>query len=146
MAILIAVTVLVGLLLPLEQFGLPPALQGRLRVGDGDADGGGGHGDRSRPDRTDQGDERDGLSAQWGLFTAEFVRDRLHALEEELQRLDSDPDVFAKAFHTLAARSAYDALLGEERAVTEQPWWRVGEVVDAEVLASSGGLREVLEF
>jgi hypothetical protein len=132
MAILLAVTVLVGLLVPLEHLGLPPSSPS-VPVG-------------NEPDQRRRPDEPDGLQAQVGLFTAAFVRDRLHALEAELQRLDASPDVFARAFHTIVARSAYEALLSEATTDSEQPWWSVGEVVDAEALSSSGGLREVIEF
>jgi hypothetical protein len=143
MAILLAVTVLVGLLLPLEQLKLPASWRSRLPVSDGTPQ----HvGDGDRPSSGRRRPAGPDITEQWGLFTATFVRDRLHALEEELQRLDRDPDVFAKAFHTLAARSAYDALLGEATTVAEQPWWHVGEVLDSEALGSRGGLREVLEF
>jgi hypothetical protein len=143
MAILLAVTVLVGLLLPLEQLNLPSSWRSRLPAGDGTPQRVGDDAQRRTAPHQPDGPE---LSAQWGLFTAAFVRERLHALEEEMQRLDRDPDVFARAFHTLAARSAYESLLSEVTTIAEQPWWRVGEVVDAEVLAYSGGPREVLEF
>src|SRR4051812_9325397 len=131
---------LVGLLLPLEQYVLPPSWRSRTaerpgtpqQVGD--------------DDRRHQPAGRDDLTAQWGLFSEELVRVRLHALEAELGRLDRDPDVFARAFKTLAARSAYESLLAEARALPEKPRWRVGEVVDAEVIFSSTGPREVLEF
>jgi hypothetical protein len=144
MTILLVVALLVGLLLPLELLGLPPSWRGRPAV----------PGRTPEPDGEDvlpapAEDERsasDGMTAQWGLFTQEFVRGRLHALEEELARLDREPDVFARAFHTLAARAAYDALLAEATTLAEQPWWRVGEVVDVEVLGSASGPREVLEI
>jgi|SRR3954453_1880684 hypothetical protein len=132
MAILLAVTVLVGLLVPLEHFGLPRSSRS-VRVGN--------EGDHPR-----RPDEPDGMQAQVGLFTASFVRDRLRALQAELQRLDANPDVFAKAFHTLVARSAYEALLAEATTDSEQPWWSVGEVVDADALSLSGGLREVIDL
>jgi hypothetical protein len=143
MAFLLAVTVLVGLLLPLEQLKLPASWRSRLPVNDG-APWEVGDGDRPSSGRRQPAGPD--ITEQWGLFTAAFVRERMHALEDELQRLDRDPDVFAKAFHTLVARSAYDALLSEATTVAEQPWWHVGEVVDAEALGSRGGLREVLEF
>jgi hypothetical protein len=144
LAVLLAVTLLVGLLLPLEQFGLPSIWGGRVPVGPATPQQVGDD-DRRRPSRH-QPDARDDLTAEWGLFTAEFVRDRLRALEEELGRLDRDPDVFAKAFHTIVARSAYEALRVEATTLPEKPWWRVGEVVDTEVIFSSAGPREVLEF
>jgi hypothetical protein len=134
MIILLVVTVLVGLLMPLEQLKLPASWRSRLPVPDG------------TPDPAPKEPAGPDLTAQWGLFSGAFVRERLQALEEELQRLERNPDVFARAFHTIVARSAYDALLGEVTTVAEQPWWRVGEVVDAEVLGARGGVREVLEF
>ena len=51
----------------------------------------------------------------WELFSPEFVHRRLRELSAELDRLDSDRSIFARGFHTLAARSAYDALRAEER-------------------------------
>lgn len=51
----------------------------------------------------------------WELFSREFVHRRLLALSDELDRLDRDRSIFARGFHTLAARSAYDALRAEER-------------------------------
>jgi hypothetical protein len=144
MAFLLMAALLVGLLLPLQVLGLPPSWRARLRGTAGtpepDADA-----DLPVP-VGDERDEPDGLNAQWGLFTEAFVRERLRALEDELARLDRDPDVFARAFHTIAARSAYDALLVEVTTIAEKPWWGVGQVVDAEVLTSSSGPREVLDL
>ena len=125
MAILLAVTVLAGLLLPREQFKLSPSWRRRL-----------GAADRAPSPAPPQPAAPDDMTAQWGLFSAAFVRERLQALEDELRRLDRNPDVFARAFKTIAARSAYDALLEEVTTVAEQPWWHVGEVVDAEALGS----------
>jgi hypothetical protein len=42
-----------------------------------------------------------------------FVRHRLDVLAAELERLDHDETVFARAFRYRAAQSAYDALLVE---------------------------------
>lgn len=144
MAFLLLVALLVGLLVLLEVLVLPPERRSRLlrtaRTPEPDADA-------ELP--TPIGDDRaepDGLKAEWGLFTEAFVRERLRALEVELARLDRDPDVFARAFHTIAARSAYDALLVERTTIAEKPWWGVGQVVDAEVLTSSSGPREVLDL
>jgi hypothetical protein len=135
MAFLLAVMVLVGLLLPRENFKLSAPWGRRLGVTD------------ATPSPAPQQQAgSDNMAEQWGMFSAAFVRERLQALEDELQRLDRNPDVFAKAFKTIAARSAYDALLQEVTTIAEQPWWRVGEVVDADVLGSPGGMREVLEF
>lgn len=65
-----------------------------------------------------------------GLFSQEFVRRRLDALADELERLDTDPDIFARAFRTNVARSAYDALRAEAAALTERS--PSGAVVDVE--------------
>jgi hypothetical protein len=134
MIILLVVTVLVGLLMPLEQLKLPASWRSRLPAGDG------------TPSPAPREPAAPDVTAQWGLFSAAFVRERLQALEEELHQLERNPEVFARAFHTLAARAAYDALQSEVRTVAEQPFWRVGEVVDAEALGARGGVREVLEF
>jgi|SRR5689334_5864465 len=146
MAFLLLVTLLVGLLVLLEVLVLPPEWRSRLLrtalTPEPDADA-----DPELP--TPIGDdraERDGLNAEWGLFTEAFVRERLRALEVELARLDRDPDVFARAFHTIAARAAYDALLVERTTIAEKPWWGVGQVVDSDVLTSSSGPREVLDL
>lgn len=42
-----------------------------------------------------------------------FVRHRLDVLAAELERLDDDPEIFALAFRTNVARSAYRSLLDE---------------------------------
>src|SRR4051812_19618038 len=90
--------------------------------------------------------EPEGMTEQWGLFSETFIRDRLRALADELERLDREPDVFARAFHTMVARAAYEALLADAAAVADRPWWGVGEVLDVEAMAPSTGPREVLEF
>jgi hypothetical protein len=74
------------------------------------------------------------MTVDWGLFTAGFIRQRLDALAEELERLDRDREIFAKAFHTTVARSAYEALLAEASRVSNQPWRHAGPMIDFEVL------------
>lgn len=59
-----------------------------------------------------------GADVAWGLFSPEFVRRRMAALDAELSRLDRDRQVFARAFHTIAAQTAYEALRAEERRLT----------------------------
>jgi len=46
-------------------------------------------------------------------FATLSVQDRLARLSAEIQRLEADPTVFAKAHRIRVARSAYDAVLGE---------------------------------
>jgi hypothetical protein len=47
------------------------------------------------------------------LFTLSFVRHRLDVLAAELEQLDADRSVFARAFRTHAVQAAYDALLDD---------------------------------
>ena len=91
----------------------------------------------------DQGVEIVGES---DLFTAEFIQRRLHALSDELDRLDRDPDVFAKAFHTLVARSAYQALLADASRVTHRSPALPGPAVEVDLAWSSTTQHEVLEL
>ena len=88
----------------------------------------------------------DDTTVEWELFSLPFVRRRLAALAEELERLDRDPDVFAKAFHTMVARSAYEALSADEARLAEQARLHTGPTFDVEIVGSSQGLREVLEL
>jgi len=81
---------------------------------------------------------------EWGLFSQAFVRRRLAILAEELERLDRDPDAFAKAFHTMVARTAYEALLADAARLADRPQWHVDTVLDAVPLAAAQGTREVL--
>ncbi len=93
-------------------------------------------------------DERpdDPVHAPWGLLSPPFVRRRLDALDEELERLDRDPDVFAKAFHLAVVRSAHAALLADASRLPAQPLLRAGQVFDVDVLGPSTGRREELEL
>jgi len=53
------------------------------------------------------------LSPEDDLFTLAWVRRRLDILAGELERLERDREVFAKAFHTHAAQIAYQGLLAD---------------------------------
>lgn len=141
--ILFAVGLLAALVLPSEVLSWPSWLGL-------DADGGA-QVEPARPDPWrrpgwNDADEPLQMSLHGGLFTASFIRRRLDALMEELARLDRDPDVFAKWFHTSAARSAYEALLVEATKATEDSWGSVGEILDAELMGSSTGPCEELEL
>ena len=46
-------------------------------------------------------------------FALPFMRSRMAALLAELERLDHDRTVFARAFRTRVAQAAYDALLAD---------------------------------
>jgi hypothetical protein len=51
---------------------------------------------------------------QWEVLDLPLVRRRLYAVSVELDRLEHDPSVFARAFRTRAFQSAYRALLADE--------------------------------
>ncbi len=61
----------------------------------------------SGPVRATAGLERD-------LMTLPAIRRRLDALTAELSRLERDRTVFARAFHTMVAQSAYAALVADQ--------------------------------
>ncbi len=83
-------------------------------------------------------------TVQWGLFTEAFVQARLAALGRELERLDDDPDLFARAFHTTVVRSAYDALLSDAARFADQARRPSGPVLTLGSLGPSSGSREEL--
>ncbi len=85
------------------------------------------------------------MSVQWSLFTRPFIAHRLAALDRELERLERDPDVFAKAFHTIAAKSAYEALAADARRLAETPAGGGGSL-EFELLGPSAGRREEIEI
>jgi hypothetical protein len=86
------------------------------------------------------------MTVEWGLFTREFIHARLDALVDELERLDDDPDIFAKAFHTMVARSAYEALLVDASRASPQPCLQAGQILEFDVVGPSSGALEELEF
>jgi histone H3/H4 len=90
--------------------------------------------------------EDDDTTVEWQLFSLPFVRRRLAALAEELERLDRDPDVFAKAFHTMVARSAYETLSADASRLAEQARRHTGRTLDVELAGPSQGVGEVLEL
>jgi hypothetical protein len=74
------------------------------------------------------GDGSEAGTQEWEALTRPYVRGRLDALAEELERLERDPDVFAKAFHTMAARSALESLLADASGLTDRPTRAAGQV------------------
>jgi hypothetical protein len=73
-------------------------------------------------------------------FALPFIRRRLDVLASELVRLERDPTVFAKAFRTRAAQSAYDALLADATRLAAVA------TIEVEIMTSRAGLREELEI
>lgn len=102
-------------------------------------------GDAERPAGDGPGGA-DPLTVEWSLFSRSFIRGRLDALTQELDRLDRDPEIFAKAFHTMVARSAYEALLADASRLCDPPRARRGQTLDFEFVGRSTGLREELEL
>jgi hypothetical protein len=94
------------------------------------------------------GDEPEPAEAvvEWDVLTQPFVHRRLDALAREIERLDRDPDVFAKAFHTMAARSAQEALLADASRLADRSAFCAGQPFDLELTAPSAALREEMEL
>jgi hypothetical protein len=124
LSLVLAAAVLVGL----ELLWLSPATESMEALDLGEGDGG------------------NELAGEVDPFTPEFLQRRLHALSDELDRLDRDPDVFAKAFHTLVARSAYQALLADASRLTHRLPAVLDPTVDVDLAWSSTTQREVLEI
>lgn len=73
-----------------------------------------------------------------GIFSEDLIRRRLDALADELERLERDPEVFARAFHTNVARTAYETLLVDAEQLTEQTRRIVTGTIEFEILEPSG--------
>jgi hypothetical protein len=142
--ILFAVALMAALLLPIELLRLPPSWLSQV------AEGGGepklvGDGEQAGA-VADSPSGTLAMSMQSGLFTRTVIQRRLEALGEELERLDRDPDIFAKAFHTMVARSAYQALLIDATTLVDQPCAHTGESLDLQLVGPSTELWEELEL
>jgi hypothetical protein len=83
---------------------------------------------------------------EWAALTRPYIRGRLDALAAELERLDRDPDVFAKAFHTMAARSALESLLADLSRLADRPARPAGPRFEVEAAGTSTGSLEALEL
>jgi hypothetical protein len=90
--------------------------------------------------------DADGTTVEWELLSRPYLQRRLDALTQELQRLDRDPDVFAKAFHTMVARSAHQALLAEASRLAARPPRRADPTFEVEVAGTSTGPQEELQL
>jgi hypothetical protein len=62
-----------------------------------------------------------GLMPVGSLQTLAEVQQRLAALRVELQRLERDEAVFARAFHTYVAQAVYDTLVEDEARLAAEP-------------------------
>lgn len=79
------------------------------------------------------------------------VRQRLEVLAAELERLDDDSEIFAKAFRTHVAEAAYKSLMADAVRLADASRLAGlsrpadGTVVEVEIPNSQAPLREVLE-
>ena len=84
-------------------------------------------------------------------FALSFIRQRLDALADELDRLEDDESIFAKAFRTQVARSAYTALLADASRMAETSRFAGispltdTTLIEVEMARSFGPLAEELE-
>jgi hypothetical protein len=144
MEILFALALMAVLLLPIELFRFPSSGSGRVADSAGPWELGG---DREQPGAVLDGrDDTLEMTVEWGLFTRAFIQQRLEALAEELERLDREPDIFAKAFHLTAARSAYQALLVDASRLSHEPSRYAVQSLDFELVESSTYLGEELQL
>jgi len=80
-----------------------------------------------------------------------FVRHRLDVLAEELERLEDDEEIFAKAFRTHAAKSAFQDLLVDAARLAENSRFAGVSplsdvtIVEVEMANSMSPFREELE-
>ena len=142
MADLLAIALVAGLWLAIEVIWSPPSSLGwfpdRFTRPEPAADGG-------QPETAGYGTgEADQTNVDWELHNQQFVRRRLDALAEELDRLDREPDVFAKAFHTMVARAAHDALLADASRLADRAPRYAGPARNFEVGGASTGRSEEL--
>jgi hypothetical protein len=80
------------------------------------------------------------LADDWDPAALPFVRHRLDVLAEELERLDRDHSVFARAFRYQVARSAYQALIADASRLAE-----VARLAEAGRLAHAEGSGTTIE-
>jgi hypothetical protein len=90
------------------------------------------------------------LNPDWDLFSLPFVRHRLDVLAAELEQLERDESIFARAFRYRVAQSAYAALLVDASRLANASLLAVGlslEVgsIEIEAWESRGALQEELE-
>jgi hypothetical protein len=139
---LFAVALMAGFVVAIKVLRLPLSWPGR--VPEGVARQRPHSGERAKPGGADEM-PADEMTVEWGLLAEPFIRRRLDALVEELERLDRSTDTFAKAFHTTVARSAYEALLADASRLAGQPR-HAGALCDFQLTEPSAGSREELEL
>ena len=139
MLLVCAVLVLTGLVCAVRALPCPPSWSDRLAdrvsrlTSSGDVD-------QSGPDGA--GDQ---ITVDLGPLSRQEVERRLDALAEELERLDRDPEIFARAFHVMVVRAAHEALLVDAARLADQPRF-TDQLFAVELMAPSTGPREELEL
>ena len=81
-----------------------------------------------------------------GLFSRELIQQRLDLLAAELQRLETDRSVFARAFRTYVAKDAYDALLADRTRLARVTTIDLGGVTFDDDVPRVRAMREELEL
>lgn len=81
-----------------------------------------------------------------GIFSRELVQQRLDLLAAELQRLETDRAIFARAFRTYVAKDAYAALLADRTRLARVTTLDLGGVTFEDDVAGARPLREELEL
>lgn len=144
MEILFAVMVVAALLMPIELLRSPRSWPSRVP----DPTGLPALVDHDEPLEAagDGPGEAGEMTMEWGLFTSSLVQRRLEALADELERLDGDPAIFAKAFHTTVARSAYEALLVDAPEFSHQPRGHAVQAFEFDLAGPSTGQCEELDL
>ena len=92
------------------------------------------------------------FSADWDPHALSNVHHRMDVLAAELERLERDHSVFARAFRTHVAKSAYAALLADAARLAEVS--RLAQAsradttmtIEMELPSSSSPVREVLDI
>lgn len=106
------------------------------------ADDDGGH-DTGHDAAHDAADDRPVTA---GLFSHELVQQRLDLLAAELQRLDTDRSIFARAFRTYVAKDAYAALLADRTRLARVRTLDLGGVTFDDDVPRVRAMREELEL
>lgn len=81
-----------------------------------------------------------------GLFSRELVQQRLDLLAAELQRLETDRSIFARAFRTYVAKDAYAALLADRTRLARVRTLDLGGVTFDDDVPRVRAMREELEL
>ena len=91
-------------------------------------------------------DDAVGPAPMAGLFSRELVQQRLDLLSAELQRLETDRSLFARAFRTYVAKDAYSALLADRTRLARVTTLDLGGITFEDDVPGVRSRREELEL